>query len=391
MRKIIKKITPKFILNMIIKIRQEKIITNYYGTNFSKTALLSHTLLPFKKNSYSHTSFLEAKSWTAILNQLGFNVDIVHYLRTSKVDVDKYDLICGFGNVFQQYFESNISKKIITIYYGTGMHVCHQNTATLNRVSDVYNKKNVWLGRSARFVSNTWTHQTCLIDGIIALGNEVCAQSYKKYYDGYVNAIPAPFYKVSDANYILNHKQQESRRNFLWFGSAGLIHKGLDLLLEYFSRHPELTLHVCGPIDNELDFVKSYYNELFATKNIINHGFIDIESNKFEVILRSCSFVVLPSCSEGGSPSVVTAVGNGALIPIVSKWSTFSTGYEININSLDDNGISEAISYAINLSNDELLCLANKNLEYVLRYHSQNNYTHSLKASIEDIIYNSVI
>ena len=38
------------------------------------------------------------------------------------------------------------------------------------------------------------------------------------------------------------------RKSFLWFGSDGFIHKGLDLVLEAFAQMPDYNLTVCGPI-----------------------------------------------------------------------------------------------------------------------------------------------
>jgi len=305
-KKIIKKFLPKSILEQIRYI-QDKPIINYFNKNYKKRALLSYITYPFKKNSMNHTNYYEVHTWAKILDELGYQVDIVQYNYSKKLNISKYDLICGFGDVFQYYFESGKNAK--TIYYGAGMHVCHQNNASLKRVKDVYRKKSVWLAKSARFVEKTWTHQTSLVDGIIALGNDVCADSYRKYYDGLVYSLPALFYKTKDGNSILENRKSDSNKNFLWFGSSGLIHKGLDLLLDYFSNNEEITLHICGPITNEKDFVEAYKKELFNTKNIINHDFVDIESEKFTNILMSCSFVIFPSCSEGGAPSVLTAIG----------------------------------------------------------------------------------
>ena len=83
------------------------------------------------------------------------------------------------------------------------------------------------------------------------------------------------------------------------------------LVLDYFSNRSDLTLHVCGPIENEKEFVEIYKKELYFSDHIKTHGFIDLGSKKFEDILASCSFVIFPSCSEGGCPSVITAIGNG--------------------------------------------------------------------------------
>lgn len=382
---IIKIIIPDCILSFGIKLNSRQ-IHNYFNTKYTKKALLSYIVNPFKKTSLRHTNYYEAIAWGKILNELGYQVDVIQYnLCPSSLDLSQYDLICGFGDVFQHYFEGK-NNNAITIYYATGMHVCHQNNATLQRVKNVHSKKGVWLGKSARFVEKTWSHQTTLVDGIIALGNNICKESYKKHYDGVVFSLPAPFYKTLDANLILNNKTSNSNRNFLWFGSSGLVHKGLDLLLDYFSKNKNLTLHICGPIMKEEDFVKVYQKELFESKNIINHGFINIQGDQFRKILESCYFVIFPSCSEGGAASVLTAIGNGGLIPIITKETTISTGYEIFIGTLDDNGIENAIREAISLDEGELLMLAKENLDFVLQNHSQGNYKDKLKFAITNIL-----
>ena len=385
----LKKLIPKKIKSVIIHFKNNKIIKNYFQTKYKRNALISYIVVPFKKSSLSHTNYYEVQSWAKILSELGYNVDIIHYENNKNIDLLKYDLICGFGDVFQYYFEGKYSHAK-TIYYGAGMHVCHQNYASLSRVKDVYKKKGIWLGKSARFVEKTWTHQTTLVDGIIALGNYVCAESYKKYYDGMVLSLPAPFYKVQDARLILKNRIHNSNKDFLWFGSFGLVHKGLDLLLDFFSKNQEYTLHICGDIENEKDFIQAYKQELSKTNNIINHGFIDIQGDKFAEILTLCSFVIYPSCSEGGSPSVITAIGNGGLIPVITKETTVSTGFEIMIETLDEVGISNAVKKAKQVKAAELLDLSKKNLDYVLQNHSQEHYQNQLKIAIGNVLGNDL-
>ncbi len=375
-------------LRMIYKemFKRKKII-NYFRTNYEKNALLSYITYPFTRGLYlTHTNYYEAMSHAKILSELGYNVDVIDYFYQGKIDFSKYDVLVGFGDAFQKYFESGYNH-VKTIYYGTGMHVCHQNNATLKRVRDVYKKKGVWLCKSSRFVEKTWTHQTLLVDAMIVLGNDICKNSYAKFYDGPIYSIPAPFYKVLDGYEILKSRDlSKARYNFLWFGSSGLIHKGLDLLLDFFSKTPELTLHICGPIKGEPEFEKVYFKELYQTKNIITHGFIDINSKKFKEILESCSFIIFPSCSEGGGPSVLTAIGNGALIPVITKETTISTGYEIWIDDFTTEAVGKAVAKCLSLKDDEILDMQRKNLEYVLKYHSQENYYSELKKAYIEIL-----
>lgn len=386
MLKSIKKRIPYFIKKNVANYSKNKIIKNYFQTKYKKIALLSYIVIPFKKNSLSHTSYFEAQSWAKILFELGYNVDIIHYENSKNIDLSKYDFICGFGDIFQQYFESGLSKKVVTIYYGTGMHVCHQNYATLKRIKELHARKNVWIGKSARFVEKTWTHQTTLSDGIIALGNNVSANSYQQYYDKKIYSVGAPFFRTCNADIILHNRKNEANKSFLWFGSSGLVHKGLDLVLENFSNRKYLTLNVCGPIENEKDFVEIYKKELYFSDNIKTHGFVDLGSEKFKDILSSCSFVIFPSCSEGGGAAVITAIGNGGLIPIISEETTVSTGSEIWIEELTIDGVGKAINSALSLSEQQIKDMQIKNLKYILENHSKEKYYNTLKNSIESII-----
>ena len=363
-------------------------IKNYFQTNYQKNALLSYITYPFKKseNNFNHTNYFEAMSHARIMNELGYNVDIINYTYLKNIDSSKYDLIVGFGNIFDRIFEGKLKAK--TIYYGTGMHVCHQNHATLKRLKDVYTKKGIYLSKSVRYVEKTWTYQTYLVDAIITLGNEVAVESYRKYYDGPIFNIPAPFYKVLNAYEFL--ERRNIKKGFLWFGSSGLIHKGLDLVLEFFSSHPDLELHICGPIDNEPEFKEVYRKELYETPNIHTHGFVNITSKKFKEILENCSFVIFPSCSEGGSPSVITAIGNGALIPIITRETTISTGYEIWIEDFTAKAIENAVDKALQLSDNEILELRRKNLDYVLKNHTQEVYYDRLKKAYMEILDNEL-
>ncbi len=368
-------------LKKIIRHFQNRPIKNYYNRDFSKKALLSYIVYPFKHGvKESHTNHYEATTWAKILDELGYQVDIVQY-NDNSVDVSKYDIICGFGEAFIRCFNT-FDCKAKLIFYSTGRENCLQNYETLRRVKQVYDQKGVWLGKSSRFVEKSYTSASVVSDAVIALGNEVCAESYKKYNEN-VFRLDAPIYKVFDYKYIIEHKKENFQKHFLWFGSAGLVHKGLDLLLDYFSTRDDLFLHICGNIYNEKDFIKAYETELFKSDNIYVHGFIDTKSKKFEEILKECAFVIFPSCSEGGSPSVLTCIGNGGLIPIITKETTIDTGYDIWIESFDKKAIEKAVEEALTYSNKDIKEISYQVGGYVLNRHSVKNYYNNLKNIIK--------
>lgn len=387
MKSILRKILPSIFIKLYANFKNRS-INNFYNKKADKRVLISYITVPFRNISFSHSNYYEVTTAARIFDELGYVVDVIHY-EGEIPNLEIYDVIYGFGDVFKTYFESGLTG-IKTIYYGAGMHVCHQNTASLKRIKDVYQKKGVWLAKSARFVEKTWTHQTLLVDGIIALGNDECKNTYRKYFDGLIKDLPAPFFKTLNGTSVIKNKTVCANKSFLWFGSAGLVHKGLDLCLEYFVTRPDLNLHICANIESEPDFVSAYENELLHTPNIHNHGFVKIDSSDFREILTSCSFAIFPSCSEGGSPSVLTVIGNGGLIPLISKETSVSTGYEIKINQLSFLGIAQAVQAAENLSPEEIFDLQVKNLNYVQDNHNQEIYYVRLKDAIKEILNNEM-
>lgn len=199
------------------------------------------------------------------------------------------------------------------------MNPAHQNHASLIRIEEVYKKKGKWLSESGKIVDKAWSAQRSLVDNIITLGNNKVVNSYKKYFSRKIYSIPISYYKIFDHVEILKNKNfKDAKNHFLWFGSLGLIHKGLDLLLEVFKDLPNLNLHVCRPIDNEPKFKAIYYKELYNTKNIHTYGYQNIQSKSFKDIISKCAFIIFPSCSEGESSSIINVLLYG-LIPIVTN------------------------------------------------------------------------
>ncbi len=287
------------IKKLIIKDFLKSPVINHFGDNFSKNVLISYITKPFKKGiDFSHTNSVEVLEIAKVFRSLGFNVDAADYDYEGFLDFDKYDLIFGFGEPLISSFSSNNKKNLIRIYYGTGMHVTVQNNNTLKRVEEVYRKKGVWLIESGRIVEKVWSQQTNIVDALILLGNDIVMESYKKYFDKDIYLLPPSFHKIYDYNDIIVKKNfKEARDNFLWFGNRGLIHKGLDLLLDLFKTMPEIHLHVCGPLEEEYNFKQIYRKELYDTPNIHTYGFVKIDSKLFNELIHKCGFIIYPSCS----------------------------------------------------------------------------------------------
>lgn len=368
--------------------KRSVLVKNFHNTNHAKNVLISYIVGPFKRGtSLTHTNKAESLQISQVFNELGYNVDVVNFDSNRVLDYSKYDVILGFGGPLINSFYKR-KRKILTIYYGTGMHILHQNHATLKRVKDVYEKKGVWLLNSGRIVEKAWSVQTTLVDAIITLGNEATAESYRKYYAGPIFRIPCSYYKITNCKDILQKKDfAQARRHFLWFGGAGLIHKGLDLLLEVFEKKPELHLHVCGLIDDEPEFKNCFYDELYKRKNIHTYGFVDLDSNVFTHIVNACAFVVFPSCSEGQATSVVNVMGNGGLVPVVTKESGISINdYGIGIKDCSFEGVAQSISEANQLTDEDIRARSIRCCEYTARHHSIEMFSKAIKDALKKVL-----
>lgn len=377
-------IVSKKIAKLIKRDILKRPVENYFRQNNDKSVLISYITKPFRSGiDISHTNFAESLEIAKVFNSLQFNVDIADYDYEGFIDYKKYDVIFGFGEPLVNSFAFGMNKDTRRIYYGTGMHISVQNQNSLARVKDVKNRKDKWIIESGRVVEKAWTAQTTLVDAMIVLGNDEVKNSYEKFYNGKIFTVNPSFYRVCNYDEIIRNKDfSGAKKNFLWLGSSGLIHKGLDLVLETFKSIPDLHLHVCGPVNSEQNFEKIYFNELFKTPNIHTYGFIKLDTALFRELLNKCAFVIYPSCSEGGSPSVINVCGNGGLIPVLTKEVTLNTdGFGITIEDYKIDSIKTALQLSQSYSNEELRDLSKKSGETMSNF-TLNNFSDQIRRAL---------
>lgn len=310
-----------FILKIIIlilnKINPKRIgVFNLYSTNFSKRVLISYITYPFYENFSGHSNIQEAIEIAKIFHDMNYIVDIINYKTGFKKicfpNVD-YDIVFGLEPNFIKAVDKFKPKK--SIYYATGSHYLFQNNAERIRLKELEKRK----GKALLLRRTVMSHSSSEVaDAVICIGND----QTKKTYDSFckkIEMIRVSAYSFFPYPNIEKEKKWESaKKNFLWFGSAGAVHKGLDLLLDIFKDKPYLHLYICGNISAEKDFVKLYEKELSELSNIHLVGFIRPNSTKFREIVNTCAFAIMPSCSEGMNSSVPTCMHSG-LIPLVSR------------------------------------------------------------------------
>ncbi|MEO3678875.1 glycosyltransferase [Rheinheimera sp. FR7-31] len=309
-------------------------IVNLYGEKHQRKVLLSYSTYHFSKKNYTaHSNYQESWVIADIFRRLGFQIDVVNNNRFSKLNFSEYDVI--FGEGFPMYQAVSSSVKAIKIYYGTGSHPAHCTEQSLKRVIDFYQNYKFLAVGSTRTSDFRWGLAASMSDAVICIGNKQTADTFTARSCSRVFTVDPSFHSRADAIELGNVKDYAiCRKSLLWFGSYGLLHKGLDLAVEAVRHKPDWTLHVCGYTPAEADFLKT----LNLPGNVVVHGFINVHSPQFKELALKCGFVILPSCSEGTATAVITAVANGAMIPLVSKecgYDVDKAGFLIELNATD--------------------------------------------------------
>ena len=352
-------------------------------------AILGNVLLCYENKAFfakpgeqvpaDHTNRWESLQIAQTFVGLGYEVDVIGENNEHFVPVKNYSFFVGNRINFDRIAES-LNQDCVKILHIDTAHWLFHNTGEHQRLLALQQRRKCTLPTRRSLEPNMAIEHA---DYATILGNEFTISTYqygnKPLYRVPISApvqYPWPEDKDFDA----------SRRHFLWFGSGGFVHKGLDLVLEAFAEMPDYQLTVCGPIDKETDFKKAYYKELYKTNNIHTIGWIDVESQQFRNISRRCIALIYPSCSEGQSGGVVTCLHAG-LIPIVSYESGVDVdGFGVILKSCSIDTIKNSVRMISSLTGDALQSRARKAWEYSRAYHTRERFAEEYRKSISAIL-----
>jgi glycosyltransferase involved in cell wall biosynthesis len=176
------------------------------------------------------------------------------------------------------------------------------------------------------------------------------------------------------------------RKRFLWFGSGGLVRKGLDLVLEAFAGMPDYHLTVCGPVHGDEDFERAYHKELYETPNIETIGWVDIESPQFRDICMNSVALIYPSCAEGQCGGVVTCMHMG-VIPVISYESGVDAhDFGMILPDCSIQEIQNAVQRISSLPGKHLEQMARGAWEYARENHTKEKFAQEYRKVIENIL-----
>lgn len=312
----------------------DRLVKNVFHEKHDKRVLLCHLPEAFggKELPKHHSNLTECLVIAKCFSRLGYNVDCASRAKTG-IDYTPYDVVFGInGNAFMGSFSPCAGVSPQRIFYSVGAETCFNYRKTSMRNLEFRRRHGRWFLDSNRYMPGDPRnyYEAHFSDAVICLGDEFV---YKQFLDEdsapeRYRWLPAFYFKVKEP--CVNKDFAICRRNLLWFGSTGLLHKGLDIAIDFAAAHPEFTLHVCGSSSNEKDFWEYYNPILRKCSNIVLHGFVNIESDKFSQILDNCGIMLNPTISEGGAVAALNVLGNGALLPVCSQ----ATGINLSGNGI---------------------------------------------------------
>ena len=338
--------------------------------------VISYLTWPFSRNiapgkMRGHTNAGEVLSMAKVFTELGCRVEICDW--DNKKYTPPKDAIVAID------IHSNLEKWMLPegclrVLHATGAHWSFQNKAEERRVEGLKRRRGLAL-RPVR-KSNPSRAAECA-DHIVVLGNEFTEETFR-FAGKPITRIPIS--SAYEFPFPEDRVHEEARRRFLWIGSYGMVHKGLDLVLEAFAGMPDLELTVCGRPEKEEDFYRLYEKELRRSPNIRFHGWLDMSSPEFAEIARTHASVVYPSCSEGGGGSVIHCMHAG-MIPVCTRESSVDLNdFGVLIADGTVASVQKAALKVALMSPSEVERRARSSWEHVRAVHTRNHFERNYRA-----------
>jgi glycosyltransferase involved in cell wall biosynthesis len=352
--------------------------------------LLSYIVDPFllppdAEPSHAHTQDWECREMARAWREAGYAVDAIHWTNTGFEPDGPYDVLID-PRLNLERLGPRLDGCLKVLHAETAHYTFH-NPAQEARRAALRERRGVELPAERMLEANRSLEHA---DAITLVGNHFTASTYAS--DGPLGEIGKPIFRVPLSNAFQYPFPEErdlttARRRFVWFGSGGLVHKGLDLVLEAFAGLPDLHLTVCGPVDREPEFEREYWRELYRTPNIRPEGWVDAApGGRFQRIARESIATVYPSCSEGGGGSVITCMHAG-LIPVVTSEASIDVSPErgVPVRDATVEGVRRAVTGLAERPAAELDAMARAAWSHVREHHTRQSFARDYRRVVTEL------
>lgn len=349
---------------------------NYDPCTEQKRVLICYVLHNSCTEHEYHTNLEESYVIEKYFIDRNYIVDIVDSMNGSAVsrnNMPNYNIIFGFGESYRVATKKWLDA--IRVEYFTESPYFFSLNREQERLDYFYQRYGI-----QKKVTRTGTYYNeddeYNADYIINMCEDVLLASTSS-----INYHLSP-HGLRNAKYIENDFTYKDIKSFLVFGTAGYIHKGIDILIEAFSDLPEYKLYICGSME---EYLTDFKRKLPA--NIFLCGMIDVQSDRFVELVKKCAFVILPSCSEATPSGVITCMRHG-LIPVISRKLGLDNMGEY-VKFFDDYSIPhirEVVITVANIDRMDLWKLSNKVYEYANECFSIHKFKENFYKNMDAII-----
>lgn len=289
-------------------------VTNVQQKRLAFVYIRSAWDTPVSASEVYHPNILHQAAMLQKLCKMGYVIDFYSCYNcpialTAEAYTDKYDVIFGSGVQYIQLCKANPKAKKILFITENAPWVVREKYQ--ERVA-YFNTRHPEIELTDSPRNDFYNDEMFEISdaGIAVTGSYNLAGIKKRLSHTIrlnVNGLQNGNFAMKDAK-----DYEKTRKHFVWFGSRGFVHKGLDILIDAFNELPELQLDVYGIDEAEMKNVT-------IPDNVKMCGMVNVMSDVFlRNVVEQCSFVVSLSCSEGMQTGLATCMLHG-LIPIVTK------------------------------------------------------------------------
>lgn len=372
--------TKSFIRTKLIKYPVLYNVNKRADENKRERVLLAYLVPPFLgKIKNSHHNEIRNLLISNALDKAGFIVDVIDVRAPRKPKIKEYKLaICEWTEP-----KVKIDAKL-HIFFAAGKSHKYHNLSIIKRYEMLKTRKKIHKIKPVGLLPERMPYVE-ISEYIIGIGNKkTIDDSYKDYKN--IKKIFRLNNHVYKNTKFIKRKFSDVKNNFLFISSFHPVRGGLDLLLEIFPKYKNLNLFILGYFLHDNDFCHIYQRELFETPNIHPIGFVNVLSREFYEISEKCGFVIVPTCSEGQSSSILQSCATG-LIPITTKDSgidvlEYNMGFEI---SDDINQIEKTILSVLEIPTKEIQDMSSNVYEKCVNNFSEEKFEENFQKIIEEI------
>ena len=345
--------------------------------------LLSYLTEPFllspdELERVPHTNMWECIEIARLFSARGYNVDVINWKNTAFIPKKNYSYIFDVHQNIERLLPY-LPKDCWRIFLATGCHWLFQNSAEYQRLIELRDRRGIVLSPQRNVPAVRGIEHA---DHAIGYGNTHTFSTYN-----FAKKAIRPIPVSATAMYGFNETKdyEKVRKNYVWIGGGGAVHKGLDLVLEAFAAMPEYHLSICGPFAAEKDFTEAYHKELYKTPNITALGRMDVRGEEFKQVVNNAVALIYPSSSEGQAGSVIAGMHAG-LIPLISRASGVDVdGFGTILQNCSIEEIKNTVRATSALPADQLKKRSKDSWEYARKHHTREAFTREFSSFLNDI------